>query len=265
VEPRCAVHPDRPAAGTCERCGAFSCAEDYAAVAGRWLCATCAARPDSDYLEAFRRKYWGKRDVWGWLVGLSGLGHVASVATNAAAGLYLLLPLTVAVGAAEVCYFLGFRWARALIFAPVAELALTPVLLLATAEGLGLGTVSQRVGQAVGAPVIPGLIALAIFFNTRNQLFFQVPVSQGRLKKAWDLYCNNTMARSGFLASLLGLVVPGFGLLGLICSAIGLRRVDPDAFPPVGRKGQAIAGIAVGAVATLEWGAIFVGMALQRP
>jgi hypothetical protein len=254
VGPRCAVHPDRTAAGTCERCGAFSCAQDYTAVAGRWLCAPCEARPDSDYLETFRLKYWGKRDVWAWLMGLAGVAHVATVVTTAAAGYLILVPLAVAVGAAEICYFLGPRWARAFIFAPVAEMILTPLLIWSRSPNeLGLGTVSSLLAQMVVMPALPGLLGLAIFFNTRNQLFFREPVSEGRLKKAWDLYCNNTAARSGFLLSLLGIFVPGFGLLGVIFSTIGLNRVDPSAFPPIGRKKLAIAGIVLGAMETVGW------------
>jgi len=264
VEPRCAAHPERPAAGTCERCGAFACAEDYAAVAGRWLCASCAARPDSNYLEALRLKYWGKRDAWGWLMGLAAVAHVASTINAAASGLYLLIPLTVAVGAAQVCYFVGWRWARAFIFSPAVEVMLTPLLILPSRAGLGLGTVSLVVGQMVVAPLVPGLLGLGILLNTRNQLFFRVPVSAVQLKKAWDLYCNNSLARAGFLLSLLGLLVPGVGLLAAVLSGIGLSRVDPKAFPPVGRKGQAVAGIVIGAVGTIGWGALWGAAWLQR-
>jgi hypothetical protein len=264
VEPRCAVHPERPAAGTCERCGAFACAEDYAAVSGRWLCASCAARPDSNYLEAFRLKYWGKRDAWAWVMGLSAVGHVLSAINAATSGMYLLVPLIVAVGAAQACYFMGWRWARAFIFSPAVEVMLTPLLILPWRAGLGLGTVAVMMGRVIIAPLIPGLLGLGILLSTRNQLFFRVPVSAVQLKKAWNLYCNNAIARTGFLLSLLGLLVPGVGLAAVVLSGIALRRVDPKAFPPIGRKGQAIAGIVLGAVATVGWGAVWGAAWLQR-
>jgi hypothetical protein len=266
VEPRCAVHPDRPAAGTCQRCGAFACVEDYAAVAGRWLCAPCAARPDADYLEAFRRKYWGKRDAWAWLMGLGAVGHVVEVGQNVASGQPLFIPMNVAVGAAQVCYFLGPRWARALIFVPVVGIALTPLvaLLAVPSDAVGMGVVSAALTDVIFRPLVPGLICLAIFLSTRNQLFFRVPVSQVKLKKAWDLYSNNTIVRVGFLLSLVGVLVPGLGVPGLVLSWVGLTRVDPDAFPPIGGRRRAIAGIVLGAVGVLGWGTAYGMLALRR-
>ncbi|WP_257459184.1 hypothetical protein [Archangium lipolyticum] len=44
----------------------------------------------------------------------------------------------------------------------------------------------------------------------------------------------------------------------LVCSIIGLRRVNPNAHPPIGRKGQAIAGIVLGTVGCLIWGGVLV-------
>ncbi len=37
----CAVHPESPAAGACEHCGAFACPACLAPEAGRWLCGSC--------------------------------------------------------------------------------------------------------------------------------------------------------------------------------------------------------------------------------
>jgi hypothetical protein len=43
-----------------------------------------------------------------------------------------------------------------------------------------------------------------------------------------------------------------------------LRRVDPSAYPPIGRKGYAIAGIVLGALGTLVWGTVLVMTLLER-
>jgi len=42
--PLCAEHPDRPSAGTCARCGRFSCAECFVPASGR--CVACEAKAD---------------------------------------------------------------------------------------------------------------------------------------------------------------------------------------------------------------------------
>lgn len=240
---RCHAHPDLPALGTCTRCGVFFCEQDRRLVDGKPYCDTCAARPDVDYLEAFRLQYWGKRDGWAWML---GIGAVFNVLT----GLFLLfsgspevlLTGLVALGAGVVgaCFWLGMPWARvAFIFVPIASM-------LASIVTVG------PAGVAVG--VMPMLIAIAIYNDTRNKLFFKVDVPRDRLQKAWHLYMNNGMARAGLMLGVLGLIAPGVGLIAMICSFIGLRRVNPNSHPPIGRKGQAIAGLVLGAVSSLFWG-----------
>jgi hypothetical protein len=64
----------------------------------------------------------------------------------------------------------------------------------------------------------------------------------------WDRNANNSVARSGLQLSLASLFIPLFAPLGLGFSIVGLRRVDLGARPPVGRKGQAIAGVVIGAL-----------------
>jgi hypothetical protein len=88
-------------------------------------------------------------------------------------------------------------------------------------------------------------------------------VSPEALKKAWDLYHNNTLARVGVLLGFFGMLIPGVGILALICSTIALRRVNPNAQPPIGRKGQAITGIVLGGLSTLYWGALILRVLLK--
>ncbi len=45
---------------------------------------------------------------------------------------------------------------------------------------------------------------------------------------------------------------------------IGLARVNPDARPPIGRKGMAIAGLVLSGVGIALWATLFISMALHR-
>lgn len=42
--PKCRLHPERPAAGTCHRCGSFGCSVCLTQKGAVWLCADCVAR-----------------------------------------------------------------------------------------------------------------------------------------------------------------------------------------------------------------------------
>jgi len=244
----CSLHPDRPAVAACARCGAFVCGEDRQSVGGSQYCPTCAARPDVDYLEAFRQKYWGKRDGWAWLM---GFGSVLSAVWGVAliAGGYMnknamalaqgvgLLPLAVVLGS----YFFGLRWARWAIFvAIVLQAAVNPREITPSLVGVGL--------------------LAAAYFNTRNRLFFRVEVTREALQKAWG---NNTLARTGFFLGLASLLFGFFAPFGLVLSIIGLTRVNPKAHPPIGGKGQAIAGIVLSSVGMALLGVEIVRMMLE--
>jgi hypothetical protein len=246
-EARCAVHPDVAAVGACTRCGQFYCAPDQRFVDAIAYCATCATRSDVDWLEQFRLKYWGKRDSWAWLMGLSAVFNAVSVV---AMGVVVVfgdqVPLHGSdlasfgfvvfqqVAAAVVCaaFWKGVRLARVGLLVLPLLLCVVPILAPA--------------GFSIFAAALPLLFAIAIYQDTRNRLFFKIEVPRERLRRLWDRYANNTLARVGFQLSLAGLLMPFLSPFGLGCSILGLRRVDPDARPPVGRKGQAIAGVVLG-------------------
>ena len=121
-----------------------------------------------------------------------------------------------------------------------------------------VGMVTQGV-QALVSGLMPIIITLVIYNDTRNKLFFREEVSTEALQKAWDLYSNNRVARAGFVLSIFGILLPVFAPMALVCSIIGLRRVNPAAHPPIGRKRQAIAGIVLGSIGIL-WGLVLLGM-----
>ncbi|MFY0571351.1 DUF4190 domain-containing protein [Archangium lansingense] len=254
-EARCQSHPDQAVLGTCTRCGTFFCALDRETVNDKDYCTTCATRPEVDYLEAFRLKHWGKRDSWTWFVGFSALAYLAAGARLLMredlrdSGLMVGL-ISLAGGTVGVCFWLGLPFARlALCFVPI-------VAMVVSAFSIGPGAISSGIW--------PIIVTLSIYQNTRNKLFFKEEVSREALEKAWNLYANNAVARTGFLLGLVGLLAFPLAPVALLCSIIGLRRVDPTATPPIGRKGQAIAGIVLGAVSTLGWTAFWVVTRLNQ-
>lgn len=242
LAPRCATHPEEAATGTCSRCGTFFCAACVQWVVGKELCPACAARPEVAYLERYRLKLWGRRDASTWVVGTAGLGlavaAVLSVVERRALG---SLALTFAVGAAaSIAFFLGWRWARGVLV------------------GTSLGcTVACWVFASPGFAVVFLFLSgasIVYFFDTRNQLFFRRPVSEARLQRLWHLRENNPRARDAMNLGMSSFLMPLFAPLAIILGVVALMRVDPHATPPIGRKGQAIAGIALGLGALALWG-----------
>lgn len=257
---RCHRHPERPAVASCERCGNFLCAGDRVLLDRRVYCATCSARPDVDYLEAYRLKYWGKRDAWAWLFGLGGLYNVVAgpllvlattlSETRERAGVLALGALLTLVGINNLCFFFGVKWSRYGVVASTALFGLAQVFTLGPA-----GLITLAFGLAITA---------SILLNTRNKLFFEMEVSREALKKSWDIYSNNRLARSATLAGIAGLLLGIFAPVALVAGILALRRVDPNAHPPIGNRGYAIAGIVLGVVGTLLWGGILVASLAAR-
>lgn len=246
-EARCFVHQEEPALGTCARCGTFFCARDHRTVGDKEYCAACAARPEVDYLEAFRLKYWGKRDAWAWLVAFGAIINLLLGFQLLASGAENLLFAIIAFASAAVgaCFWAGLPFAR-------------PALCLVPIISLLVGVVTQG-GRPFVSGVLPIVITLIIYNDTRNKLFFREQVSPEALRKAWDLYANNPVARAGFLLGILGILLPILAPAALVCSIIGWRRANPAAHPPIGRKGQAIAGIVLGSIGIL-WGLTLMGI-----
>lgn len=245
----CAKHPEVTALGTCQRCGTFVCAQDYKLVELKVYCAECAVRPEVDYLEAYRLKYWGKRDGWAWLFGLGGVLNI---------GLALSLVLAAVIKAAELSLSLLDLAAVVLLMGLNgvlfwAGLPFTRAGVVVGIVVLGLFNVVAQGAQAVSGLVLPLAVALSALGSTRNKLFFKLDVSRAELKKAWDTFHNNTIARNATTLGVGGLLIPVFAPFAIGCGIVGLRRVNPHALPPIGNKGRAIAGIVLGVVGLLLW------------
>lgn len=237
---RCATHPEELAGATCHRCGAFTCTACTAWVMGIGHCATCAARPEVNYLETFRRGLWGRRDSGAWSVGAGSLLLMLMVPLALSYGQVLTALGLLAGAVVGVAWFLGQRWAR------------LPLLLLPLVSGL-------VVAPSVDLPVL-GLLLLAFitvlqaFLDTRGKLFFRIEVPERALQRLWDRDFNNPMARRAVTLGVGALFLPLFAPLAILFGFAALRQVDLKAWPPIGRRGHAIAGIVLGLAALVLWG-----------
>lgn len=248
----CAIHHEAPAVATCVRCGGFACADCTKLVSGRTVCAACFARPEVDYLGEFERKMWGKRDGYIWWFGLVGslaTGAVLALTVVAAvAGDFVSGVVALVIGAQLAvfgCYFFQMKWARAGLFG-ILGLNLTALAFVGP-EALAGGAAQQ---------ILPLLFFVTAWNSARNQLAFRIEVPEAKLKKLYDTYYDNQVARAGMLLGLLSTFIPGLALLSLPLSIVGLRRVNPDSWPPVGRKKTAIAGIVLSVLGLLVTGAL---------
>ncbi|RYZ45286.1 MAG: DUF4190 domain-containing protein [Myxococcaceae bacterium] len=250
ARPHCAVHPDVLAGGTCSRCGGFICADCATSLLGdgRIYCVACAKRPGVDYLEAFRQEYWGRRDSWAWTVGMLTLSLVLGVLYSAASEgppsrkewlFSALLLATVPMGGA---FFLGKPWARHALVA-------TPLVV-----ALGAGALQPALRfQHLLAALPFTFVAVHIHRDVRSRLFFRRDVTPGALAALWNRLRNNPIARQAFHFGFSSLFMPLLSPLAVVCGVVGLMRVNPQAHPPIGRRGQAIAGIVLGVVSPPLW------------
>jgi hypothetical protein len=242
----CAPH-QAASVGVCHRCGVFLCQACVTRVDANVFCATCAARPDVDYVEAYRLAHWGKREGWAWFFGVSGLSSALSVVAAVAAWVRqgptldtLYVAGISAFGAVVgVSWFLRQQWARGLA---IAQFAVLGVVLL----------VSGGVAM-VPALVMLTLIIASAFTNVRSQLFFKLDVPRERLRRDWAIYHDNQAARSAAALAVGGLLVPGLGLMAIGFGVYAYRKVDPQAHPPIGGRASSLVGIIVGAIDVALW------------
>ncbi|MFP2904067.1 DUF4190 domain-containing protein [Pyxidicoccus sp. 3LFB2] len=241
---RCATHPEELAGATCQRCGAFVCTACTAWVMGTLYCAPCAARPEVNYLETYKRGLWGKRDSRAWLVVGSCLLMLPLVPVALSYGQVLAALGLLVAAAIGVAWFQGQPWARH---------ALPGVPL-----GLGL-LAAQVLGPiALAFALIPFVNALQLLMDTRCKLFFRVEVPERELRRLWDREVNNPMARSALLLGVGALMMPLFAPLAIVFGFLALRRVDLEARPPIDRRGYAIAGIVLGVSALALWALVVI-------
>ncbi|MCE9668446.1 DUF4190 domain-containing protein [Myxococcus stipitatus] len=241
--PRCAVHPEHEASATCQRCGNFTCLECVHWVLDQVYCTACAFRPEVNYLEAFRLSVWGKRDANAWVVAFGTLLLLLATFGALVAAEWSLAVVLAGASGVGVAFFLGVGWARP-------ALVVTPIVL--GAFGMARGGVG---GLVVGFLLF--VSALQIHLDTRTRLFFREDVPRRELKRLWELRVNNPVARHAMSVGIGAFFLPVLAPVAIVLGIVGLRRVDPNARPPIGRRGQALAGVVLGCLSLAAWGFLF--------
>jgi hypothetical protein len=94
-------------------------------------------------------------------------------------------------------------------------------------------------------------------FSVPSKLFFRMSMPREKIVETYKQLEDNRAARWALGFALLGLFLPPFAVMALVCGGVGLKRVDPDGKPPVGGKARAITALALGvlglAISTPLW------------
>jgi hypothetical protein len=240
---RCAYHPERTSLGICDRCGSFYCGECFKERAGKRICNACLALPGVDHIAETRRKFWGKRDNFVWYFGLVGsLGALSGLAVAIAAAQWSGIAANALMLGLLVSYFMLQRWSRKALF------ALAPL----TVVGVAGEQPAQLAGAGLGA-LIWTLFLVAALTSPRNKLAFKIDVGDDEVQRLYDQYVSNPNAMRALVYGVLSLFLPVLAPVALAFGIQSLRRVKPNAWPPVGGRRAALTGVVVSVVALLLW------------
>ena len=259
----CVNHEDRQATKNCERCGDFICDECERTVLNKQVCVSCTEINGVRFLDAYKDSVWGKRDGFVWLFG--GFGTLMAFAQLMIFGVSALsgnmgnaTPVFLAFAAVSAImlvvnssYLLLRPWARAALFVgPLLWVAVENVML----EG---GLDSFNLGRSIASMFLLFLFILAAFTSSRNKLAFKIDITEKQLEKLYKTYVDNQIARYSVLVSVLAFLIPPVLLFSFPMAIIGLRRVNPDAWPPIGGRGNAIAGLILSCLCLVFYGGFF--------
>jgi hypothetical protein len=235
----------------CARCGDFCCELCVQGIARRTVCAACAERPDADFITTTRALVANKRDGLCYLIGCGGALidlvylTVGALLLDQQGGLtyvywFVLSSLT---GLFVFLNYLALKpWARRALFG-LSGLQLFVAVAVFSRELGGLR--SAMFLNAVAQQIIAlGLYSVA-WFSKRNQAAFGVALDDEAMEALWREALSNRDAWLGFRLALLGLVVPAVELLALLLCVQGLRRTDPDHWPPIGGRRSALIGLSL--------------------
>ena len=226
-----------PPEQTCSRCGSFLELSTYQLILGRAYCPTCAARADVNYPRVYRDAHWGKRSGWAWFMGAVSLlaFFTGAVTLTKSPGIAVGLLLS---GVGYLLFWTGHRTGRA---------ALVAVTVVGTVLNLTQGQLPN--------PFAIVFCVLALI-NPRTKLFYKLEVPERELATAWLAQHDNLPAQWSAGLGLVSIVTIvtfqaswkfafgtiGLGLFSMVLGVIGVRRVNLEAVPPVGRRLGALLG-----------------------
>lgn len=220
------------------------------------FCETCAVRPEVAYLDTLKQQYWGKREVWAWLFGLSGVAAIFAAVIAATAKTTNVTARLVWAGSFAafaglgIAFWLGVKHARVglvLLFALFAIVMLVEV-----------GPLS------VISLLLPGALLVSMLTDVRTKLFFRIDVSSAVLEREWRRQYDNPLARSALSLGFGSFFFPLFAPIAVVSSVIALTRVNPNAQPPIGGRGRAVAGLVLGLLGALFWFGLFGAQLLRE-
>lgn len=259
----CVNHEDRQATKNCERCGDFICDDCERSVLKKQVCVSCTEINGVRFLDAYKDSVWGKRDGFVWLFGAFGsLINFSQIFIFGAAWLTMpsgkeapiyatLTAISTIVFVINVSYFLLKPWSRAALF-------VGPLLWTVAETVMMDGDLnSYNLGRSTGSMILPLLFIAGAFSSARNKLAFKIDITERQLEKLYKTYVDNQTARYSLLLGVLSLLIPPLAILSLIMAIVGLRRVDPNAWPPIGGRGNAIAGLVFSCLSLLFYASIF--------
>lgn len=252
----CAKHPDAEAAGTCARCGRFLCAPELILLDEQSYCDDCGVRDDVDWLGKHYAKREGRRSGLAWFLVLLAVLQLT-------VALVMLLSPNSAPNELGFGVTLGVFALSCLASAsgrPGLHLAVVPGSALAAA-GFTVFSMADVLGFLLfGVPSL--VLSLAVWRDVPTRLFYRKPVSRQELRRHFERDGNNPLANSASRLALLGLFLPGLGLVTLVLGGLALARVDAGKRPPVGGARVALGAIAFSLFTTLIWGATVLAIVL---
>lgn len=248
---RCAQHPERTAAGICDRCGSYYCPECVKTLAGKRLCSSCLAIPGVDYLAETRAKFWGKRDGWVWYFGLLGTSGMLVATVEALLRQATLNALIGAVAVAvNASYFMLKPWSRKALF------ALFPLYAINTWSNIQAqgGSVTEELAAvaASGGAMLFVLFVGAAYADPRNRLAFKLDVPDEALARYYVARLSNPSARRALAYGLMSIPIFLCAPFALVFGVLAWRRADSKAWPPRGGRGMAVAGMLLGLAGVVE-------------
>ncbi|MDF1660467.1 MAG: hypothetical protein P1V97_01760 [Planctomycetota bacterium] len=263
----CVIHADREAITNCQRCGDFICKKCLKRLPKSQVCQRCAKKYLIDAVDTFKARLWGRRDShvcflsgFGALLSLIFLaplareiyqrsawgGGTASLDTSSIMLLAIIFGVNTLI---TVTYFMLKKWARWALFLIPLLCLVAPIALFLLNTNLGMDYLSF----SSIVSVLTFIAVLSALLNPRTKLAFKIEISKKQLQTLYDRSKINREARNSVAVALLGLLVPPLLFASLFFAYIGLKKYDPDGWPPVEGIKQAQVGLAISLLGLLFW------------